>query len=290
MTEPVESRPLLNISRAAEIFWYTSQTEWMELVEQGQLLLHKTSPDHAVVLYVAEPVKSMADLIARSSEPDLLRLLALGDPGKVNEALDRLREQARSGTLNGLAGAGELPGPSRAMLQDDTSAGLADRHKGWLGQYVGNRWIFFYAEDKLETPTHDEHIEKLGPQWRAEIERVITASNPTTSALRDIDELTWYGYVDGNLLGGAMGVERRRNSDGTLGSHFAGLGTDPDMQGRGIGGSVMAGTINRELDETDLTTFGMWSWNDKARRLYNRLGIIEGHEYITYSTTPLQES
>ncbi|XCB30049.1 GNAT family N-acetyltransferase [Arcanobacterium hippocoleae] len=57
-------------------------------------------------------------------------------------------------------------------------------------------------------------------------------------------------------------------------AHFAGLGADPEFQGCGYGTAVMVGAINWYLTHGyDFIRFGMWDWNDKARRLYRRLGI-----------------
>lgn len=274
---------------ATEVFWHADRDEWLESANAGSLLVFDEGENHVLVMYAAEKVADLEELNKRADEPGFVQMLALGDPEPVSDALDLLRQQAEDGTLATLPGRGVLPTPTRAMIQDNTRDGLSDHHMSWLGEHVGHEWIFFYALEKIATPKQDEHVQKLGPEWISEVERVITASNPITSALRDIDKLTWYGYVDGNLLAGAMGVDRTEHSDGTTGSHFSGLGTDPAMQGNGVGGAVMAGTINRELEETDAATFGMWSWNEKARRLYNRLGITEGHEYITYSRHPLPE-
>lgn len=278
------------MDQSTEVFWRTGALRWQAMAERGHNLFTDVGPDHAVVLTAAEPLKDFDDLLVREKEHEFVRMLAIGEPDAVNTSLDRVREQAAEGNLAALPGRGALPAPSRAMLQSNSHDGLADRHCDWLGPHIGNRWDFFYSDSPLPTPKGDEFVARLDlPTWRAEIERVISASNPTTSALRDLDDLTWYGYIDGNLLGGAMGVERLPNADGTNGSHFAGLGTDPELQGNGIGGAVMAGTINRELDEVEIVSFGMWSWNDRARKLYRRLGITEGYSYVTHSREPLPE-
>lgn len=278
------------MDRATEVFWFTGAERWSSLAEKGTAVLFEKGDDYAIIISTAEPVESRDELLSREGEDDFFRLTAIGSPTSVNDVLDRVRQQAEEGTLPGLPGAGPLPAPSRAMLQNDTLDGLAERHRDWFGSHEGHEWDFYFTDSPLEVQPGDENVQLLDlPTWRSEIERVITASNPTTTALRDLDDLTWYGYVEGELLGGAMGVERRRNVDGTIGSHFAGLGTDPDRQGQGIGGAVMAGTINRELTEASLITFGMWSWNDRARKLYRRLGITEGHSYITLARNPLKE-
>lgn len=279
------------MDRATEVFWHTGAQRWDSLAKGGTTILFESGDDYAIVIASVDPVKDLAELTDRQDEEDFYRMVAVGNPDSVNTALDRVRQQAEEGNLPSLNGQGPLPAPSRAMLQGNTREGLAERHLQWLGEHEGYEWDFFFSDSQLEVQPGDDHVALLDlPTWRAEIERVISASNPTTSALRDLDNLTWYGYIDGNLLGGAMGVERRENSNGTLGSHFAGLGTDPEMQGRGIGGAVMSGTINRELEETGIVTFGMWSWNDRARKLYRKLGIEEGHSYLTLSKTPIEES
>ena len=280
----------MGMDRATEVFWHTGAHRWNSLAEIGTAVLFEADGDCAVILATVEPVADLADLVARQDEGDFFRMIAIGNPDSVNSVLDRLRQQAQEGSLETLPGAGALPAPSRAMFQSNTRKGLADRHREWLGEHEGHEWDFFFSDSQLEVQPGDDHVSLLDlPTWRAEIERVITASNPITTALQDLDSLTWYGYIDGNLLGGAMGVERLENADGSLSSLFAGLGTDPEMQGRGIGGAVMSGTINRELKETGIVTFGMWSWNHRARKLYRKLGITEGYSYITLSKTPLKE-
>lgn len=280
----------MGMDRATEVFWQTGAHRWDTLAENGTTIVFERGDDYAIIAASIEPVADLDELRAREHEEGFFRMTAIGNPDSINTVLDRLQDQARAGSLGSLRGSGELPAPSRAMFQGDTMAGLAERHRHWLGKHEGHRWDFFYSENPLPVQPGDDRIQRLDlGTWRAEIERVISASNPITSALEDLDSLTWYGYVDGELLGGAMGVERRVDLDGIEGSHFAGLGTDPALQGRGIGGAVMSGTINRELEETAIVTFGMWSWNDRARKLYHKLGITQGHSYSTLARTPLQE-
>lgn len=283
----------MGMDRATEVFWNSGAERWDHLVERGTALLFETGDDCAILAVTSKPVADLDELVAlRDSEhgEEFLRLSAIGSPDSINRALDRVREEMEGGRLEALPGRGTLPPPAYAMFEEQTLHGLSDHHREWLGKHEGHRWDFFWSDQPLPTPKGDEFIQLLDlPTWRSEIERVISASNPSTTALADLDDLLWYGYVEGDLLGGAMGVERRRQFDGTLASHFAGLGTDPDRQGRGIGGAVMAGAINRELKETAIATFGMWSWNERARRLYRKLGINEGHTYVTLATHPLQE-
>lgn len=282
--------PRARMDKATEVFWHTGAPRWQKLADNGTPVLFETGTDYAIILASVRPVRNLDELLSREGEDEFFRMVAIGNPDSVNTVLDRAREDMHEGTLTSLPGRGSLPAPSRAMFQRNTFDGLASRHREWLGEYEGHEWDFFFCDAALEVQPGDDHVQLLDlPTWRAEIERVITASNPITSALADLDTLTWYGHVDGTLLNGAMGVERREHAEGTLGSHFAGLGTDPEMQGRGIGGAVMAGKINRELKETGIVTFGMWSWNDRARKLYRKLGICEGYSYITLSRTPLQE-
>ncbi|WP_182353566.1 GNAT family N-acetyltransferase [Flaviflexus huanghaiensis] len=280
----------MGMDRATEVFWNSGAERWDHLVERGTALLFETGDDYAILAVTSEPVRSLEDLLAREGEEDFFRMSAIGNPDSINRRLDDMREEMERGTFKALQGRGTLPPPAYAMFEERTLDGLSDHHREWFGKHEGHRWDFFWSDEPLETPQGDEYVQLLDvPTWRSEIERVISASNPSTTALADLDELLWYGYVEGDLLGGAMGVERRGQFDGTLASHFAGLGTDPDRQGRGIGGAVMAGAINRELKETAIVTFGMWSWNDRARRLYRKLGINEGHTYVTLATHPLQE-
>lgn len=201
-----------------------------------------------------------------------LMMVALGNPEKVSAGLTRVR--------------GNLPTPNRAIIEHSTLESLDPEHLEWLGPYRDNTWDMFYATEPVPVPDGGDKVVLLDrTEWRSEIERVLIASNKNTSAIRRIDDHEWYGYVEDGVLAGVMGVERHDTGEMTT-SHFAGLGTDPEVQGRGIGTAVMSMAINMELEKVDLVNFGMWIENDRARRIYNKIGLVQGERMTNCSIEP----
>lgn len=242
-------------------------------------IFEDSSADHGVILQVKDGDNGLAG--------DDMFLGVFGDPVLCSDALRDVRERARQGRLN--YPVGDLPTPGRTLIEESTLAGIDPIHDAWLGEYRGNRWDFFYRSEPVAdcAGTQNVSLIDLG-RWRAEIERILRAASPHTYVLRDVDRYDWYGYIDDpDSLAGVMSVEHWISA-GSI-AHFGGLATDPSKTSRGVGTAIMTAALNNELASHDTVVFGMWVENDRARRIYERIGLHVGERMISCSPRPLRQ-
>lgn len=65
-------------------------------------------------------------------------------------------------------------------------------------------------------------------------------------------------------------------------AHLRAIATHPDHRGRGLGADITAAVTRRGLDAgAPAATLGMYSENDVARRLYERLGFRVGQAFAS---------
>jgi ribosomal protein S18 acetylase RimI-like enzyme len=91
--------------------------------------------------------------------------------------------------------------------------------------------------------------------------------------------LGWCGLraEDGRLVAVAAHTQRRPGVP-----HLASIATDGEHRGRGLGAAVTAWLTRRLLDDGHgMVTLGMYSDNDVARRLYERLGYTCFHRFTS---------
>lgn len=215
-------------------------------------------------------------VIARLGTDGEVFVVACGEAAKVSEALLDFQETPGMPAIY-----------ERVLIEESTCQHLSPAADRLLGPHRGKVWDFFYRDTPVDLPDGGQLVTRLDSDlWRDQIMEVLVASNPRTSAIRDFDDLYFYGYVRDGVLGGVMGAERWLEGEQRI-AHFAGLGTNPTMTGQGIGTAVMSAAINYELEATDIITFGMWVENDGARRIYNRIGLHQGERMMTCSVHPL---
>lgn len=198
---------------------------------------------------------------------DAVELIAHGEPDSLPRAIQAAKDAG-------------IPAPTWAMLTRDTplSSGL----KNWLPPYWGNGWDFFWTDRPLAVRPGAERVQRISA---AEARPVVVVANPRSEALDAFDRYRWYGLPDGNGIGAVLGALDEKPVNGKTNSYIGGLGTLPDRRGKGLGGAIMTGVTNRELETHGILTFGMWAENP-ARSLYNSLGYIHGGAQIIADSKP----
>lgn len=209
-----------------------------------------------------------------------LAVIAFGEPEAVLAELSRVRET--------------YPEIARISTSVDVLEAMTPEEREAWGPNWGFGWDFFWSDQPLAPVPGSESVRFIpsteAAEVRDELEEILLQANPITDALNNIDKLDWYviDQEDGSPAA-VVGTHVIDGPDGISMVHFKGLGTLPELRGRGYGSALMVGAINKALEEHDLIQFGMWSWNDNARRMYGRVGIQHGGGIINGSPVPFPE-
>lgn len=111
-----------------------------------------------------------------------------------------------------------------------------------------------------------------------ELLRLNEIGNPTAESLpgQGVTEL-WLGVREAGRIVAAGAMHRT----GGGAPHLTGIVTHPEARGRGLGAAVTAALTRAALDRADVSTLGMYSENDTARRIYGRLGYQTAHAWAS---------
>ncbi|WP_129711003.1 GNAT family N-acetyltransferase [Haloactinopolyspora alba] len=147
-----------------------------------------------------------------------------------------------------------------------------------------HEWEWFWT---TEVPAHrpgEAAVEQLDTDDVAvadELTELLRASSPATSALPgDPTVDSWYGVRDtaGALV--ACAAESERSSEVP---NLRAIAVRPDLRGRGVGADVTARVMRVGFDAgAPAVTLGMYSDNDTARGMYERLGFRMGQAFTTW--------
>ncbi len=260
----------------SSVFWRLHMADWLDAApERGIEVLWKADEEAAAILLVAEPLarggNSAEDDIPSSGRHDAaFRLFAQGEEHAVAAQLE---------------GHSDLPRPDWALVSDGIQNAISTRVRSWLPPHWGNEWDAFWTTTPVAARSGEERVEVIRDVQEAV--ELLSVANPTTDALRDPDGYRWWGLRDDDgALVSTVGVHDRRDIDGRPVAALSGLGTHPAARGGGFGGALMAGATRRELTNHDIVSFGMWSENDRARHLYERLGYRHAGRQAMASRRP----
>lgn len=274
---------------ANSAFWLTITQDWERIFQRGHTLLVVEESDVAIAL------------LRDTDRPDQkVYLAAHGDPQLIVDILT--------------AQVGDLPRPASVIVPREILALLTPELDQWLPDERGNEWDFFWTDRPLHTAVREPDQATGEPEairssadtssvpaektWLVEvlsadearelIPAFLAQANPHTGALDNLDAHTWWVIREGSVLA-AVGAEDRGTIRDLRIVHLAGLGTLPTERGRGLGSALMAGVAEQLLGSYDLVTFGMWAKNDRARRVYDALGYINGARNLMMSDQPFSE-
>lgn len=211
-------------------------------------------------------------------------LLGRGDPdaalGLVRDRVDA-RERAGEPTAVGWM---SLP-RGAATLDDDGGAGLADL-LGRLGLEPFSTWDWMLTEDEPPPVAAEAAVVRLDPVADADAIRACLAeANPgTTADPTGPQEAAWCGVRDGDALLGVMGASLRGGAhEGGSSWHLHGLGVRPVARGRDLGAALTAAITRAGLRAgAEWVSLGLYAENDRARRIYRRLGYVTAGEFVSY--------
>ncbi len=198
-----------------------------------------------------------------------LRLIAQGKPEAICSELERRRRA--------------LPSPGWATLPVGTYALANPELQQWLGAYRGAQWEVYWTDQDMPTQPLQERVRVLEGDEVAGVRSFLLRSNPMSEAFEQFDVYRWYGIHDDGHLASVVGAV-----DDTVGTNLSGLGTDPKLRGRGFAGALMAGVVAAERTRNEIVHFSMWSFNDRARRVYERIGFICESRMETVTPHPVQ--
>lgn len=131
----------------------------------------------------------------------------------------------------------------------------------------------------------DEQPGESSAGWIAEgpeLAAFLSTSSPRRSADPGDERVRrWAGIHRGGRLVAA--AAETQHIDGV--PHLASIAVDPEVRGQGLGGAITAWLTRQLLAEgAPVVTLGMYSDNEPARRVYQRLGFAEEHRFISGRT------
>jgi GNAT superfamily N-acetyltransferase len=138
---------------------------------------------------------------------------------------------------------------------------------------AGDDWEWMWT---TTAPPEQPHVMALGPADHDEIAALLAAASPRHSATVEHDVVAWAGVREhGRLVASGAHTQHVPGVP-----HLASIATHPMARGRGLGATV-TGTLTAWALRTGapVVTLGMYSDNDVARRMYQRLGFAITHRW-----------
>lgn len=178
-----------------------------------------------------------------------------------------------AGWLTELVAAGTPPRPTRASLARGTWRATAASARAAYGLAPFSEWDWLVCDVPPGPPgPGEERVLRLtDPEERASARALLDVANPTTPTTPDDPTTLWWGWFDGvGRLRGVVGA-RQVGEGGPL--HLGGIGTDPSWRGRGVASALTAAVLREGLTGAPWVSLGVRVTNDRARRVYARLGF-----------------
>jgi GNAT superfamily N-acetyltransferase len=195
---------------------------------------------------------------------DALALLCLGPPGALDDLVARV--------------ARVVPEPWRVVAETGSETALPP---GWRPAEP-RRWHWMTTRRAPEPVSgEDAVVEVTAAEAVAVLDSTPRAFPPPAPEAVDC----WLGVRGENGEASAVGALLRLSRDGT--GHLRAIATRPSHRGRGLGATVSAALTRRALAEgSGLATLGVFTDNDVAVRLYERLGYAVVHTFVAGTTAP----
>jgi ribosomal protein S18 acetylase RimI-like enzyme len=224
--------------------------------------------------------------VAAEADPDRTSSVWAGADGAVGWVVPSRRVAGRGHLVAlgpGTAAVGLLRGVLAGDGTDIGSVSLprdADRllHPAYVLD-PRNDWEWFSTSATPPVQRGEAEVAWLDGHDLGEVSELLSRWSARHDAVPgDPGVLRWCGIrEDGGLVAVAAHTERRPGVP-----HLASIATHGERRGRGLGAAVTAWLTRRLLEEGHGTvTLGMYSDNDVARRLYERLGFVCAHRFTS---------
>ncbi|MFC4614626.1 GNAT family N-acetyltransferase [Cellulomonas algicola] len=211
-------------------------------------------------------------LLAASSDTGP-SLFGLGDVRRVGALLDAEAATPASGSL--LARAGFVDRARWLTVPRGTTPSPSVLAALRLAPF--STWDWLAADTVPATWVPDPRVVPLDPLAdAAAIRACLAVANPGTSAdPTHAGEAGWWGMRGRGGLVGVVGASLRGGGpDRAQSWHLHGLGVRPDARGAGIGTALTSTVLAEGLAAgCAFVSLGMYADNDRARRVYERLGF-----------------
>lgn len=175
--------------------------------------------------------------------------------------------------LTALAADDGAPTPSRASLARGTWRAVREAARRRYGLQPSHEWDWLVCDTLPGEPgPGEERVLRLtDPDERASARALLAVANPTTPTTPVDPTTLWWGWFDGvGQLRGVVGA-RWVGEDGPL--HLGGIATDPAWQGRGVASALTAAVLREGLARAPWVSLGVRVTNERAKRVYRRLGF-----------------
>lgn len=180
---------------------------------------------------------------------------ALGEPEAAVRLFAALAERSELAGVRRV----NLPRLDRRRLADHLPAGEVDE------------WDFRWAWSPPPAQPGEQRVQVLEPPDAPAIEELLTRAFPGTfTRPGDPQVRRWYGIWEAGRLV-ACAADRSRGGVGSISA----VTVDADRQGRGLGAALTAAMTRELFAGSDVVTLGVMSDNERADRLYRRLGFRE---------------
>lgn len=246
-------------------------------LDEVRALWHR-HPDRIAVARMG-PARGYGLLLPWRGQAAILQMRALRTLGDEKELIGHLKD----------CGARQVP----CVLSPLVTTGAADLFLD-VGMEPLQHLLTYAKADRRLSNLESSHLEELAPGDRAAITALDADCFPrfwrlTQAELAECFEGVIVGVVEaGRLVGYAAGavVGGRLYRQATIGR----LAVHPEFRGRGIGGSLLAGTLERlwaaGARQVNLLTQVA---NQTSRRLYERLGFEVASELVLLGSPGLEE-
>ncbi len=230
----------------------------------------------------AEAVERDGALLLAAPSDHGPSLLVLGDPVAAGRLLTSVVD-GRAAHDGPLSRAGFVDRARWLSMVRGTVPTLATLAVLGLEPFSTWDWL---AADRSPAPHPGEGaVTRLDPHRDAAAVRACLAdANPGTSADPTAHgEAGWWGVPGPDGLRGVVGASLRGGGDVPVSWHLHGLGVRPEARGAGTGTALTTAVLRAGLREgAQFVSLGMYADNDRARRIYTRLGFRTEAELASY--------
>ncbi|MFH5823241.1 GNAT family N-acetyltransferase [Georgenia sp. AZ-5] len=188
-----------------------------------------------------------------------------------------------------LLAAADVPPVGHVMLTRGTWDLVPAAARERLGYRPGRPWEWMAATEPPARRAGEEHVaEVTGADRLARVHACLAEAYPERGAHPGDEAESWWGYTaDGHLAGvAAASVPHEADRARGAGVHLQAVAVVPAHRRRGVAAAMTAALTRWGLALGPVVHLGIWSDNDAARRVYERLGFVTAHRIENLGPRP----